>query len=273
MDLNKFNTIIWSIIGAFILFGVLLGTGSAAIGLFSYQRHHADGIAAPAAPDTARELSPVLKTVYEMPLITEGSDYFIIPVSLKKVTPSRESGRYSARASDSSSWESRSYTAVDYMDYNYFNRPCHNLIFINKKDGHAEKLLHERAYIASISFPKRKSAAEEKTKPSFILMKIGKTDTNGDGTINDNDALAGYLTSLDGRNLTQITPSDANMTSWQYDQDSKKLFVRIIEALNNDKQFNEDDQEKIMVVDTEMPGMGQEFVPASIKKEIESVLR
>ncbi len=274
MDLDKVNKIIWTIIGTVFLFVILLSVGGTVWGLLSFRRHHPDGIEAQPGKDAGKERSYVLKTVYEMPLLTEGSDLFVVPVSLKKVSRDEDTGLYgSSRARGSSSWDSSSYSKVDYMGYNYFNGPCHNLLFIDKKSGKTEKLLNERAYIGAVFFPEKKSQPEEKSRPTFILLKIGKVDTNGDGTINDKDALAGYLVGLDGKNLTQITPSGSNMSSWRYDQDSKKLFVQVVDDTDGDKKFTEEDRERILVVDTEKPGMGQELVPAAIKKEINKVIQ
>lgn len=273
MNIDKFNKVIWSIIGIVILLGILAGLGSIVYSIFRYNRYHPDGIEIQAGQEAAKEKSYVLKTVYEMPLLTEGSDFFVVPVSLKKVSKSQEAERYLSKYSDASSWESRSYSKVDCIGYNYFEGPCHNLIFIDKKSIQAYKLLNERAYIGAVFFPEKKYLSEEKSRPTFILLKIGRKDTNGDGTINGKDALAGYLVGLDGKNLTQITPSDASMASWRYDQDSKKLFVKIVEDMNRDKKFTEEDREKILIVDTEAPSMGQELIPEAIKKDIDSVIR
>lgn len=273
MNIDKFNKIIWSIIGIVILLGILASVGVTVYSIFRYNRYHPDGIEIQAGQGATKEKAYVLKTVYEMPLLTEGSDFFVVPVSLKKISKSQEAERYLSKSSDASSWESRSYSKVDYMGYNYFEEPCHNLIFINKKGGQAYKLLNERVYIDAVFFPEKKYLPEEKSKPTFILLKIGKKDTNGDGTINGKDALAGFLVGLDGKNLTQITPSDTNMVSWRYDQDSKKLFVKIVEDINGDKKFTEEDREKILIVDTEALSMGQEFVPEAIKKDIDSVIQ
>jgi len=271
MNIDKFSKIVWLIIGSLILFGMILGLCTTVFSIFSFNRYHPDGIEAQIKK--GQENQYILKTVYEMPLLTEGSDFFVVPVSLKKVSKDQETkGAWSRSSDTSSSWGSGSYSRVDYMGYSFFNGPCHNLIFINKKSGQAEKLLNERAYIDSVFFPDKKYLAEEKTKPTFILLEIAKKDTNGDGTINNKDALAGYLVGLDGKGLTQITPSDTNMVSWRYDQDSKKLFVKVVEDTNGDKKFTEEDNEKILIVDTDKPGMGQELVPEDIKKDIDHVI-
>lgn len=272
MNLDKISKIIWLMIGIVFLIGILMVVGSIVWGIVNTKRFQPEGIQVEPAKD-AEEGGHVLRTVYEMPLLTEGSEFIVVPVSLKKVAQDEDRGSYllsSKRVSSKGSW---SYARVDFINYNYFDGPCHNLVFINKKSGQAEKLLNERAYIGAVYFPVKKSLPEEKPQPAFILLKMGKHDTNGDNTINDKDALAGYLVGLDGKGLTQITPPDTDMTSWRYDKDNKKIFVNIIEDTNKDKKYTEEDQEKILVVGEESPGMGQELISEAIKKEIEEVIR
>ncbi|MBF0478008.1 MAG: hypothetical protein HQL26_00860 [Candidatus Omnitrophica bacterium] len=273
MSLDKINKIIWLIIGTVVLLGIVLIVGGMGWSFFSFNRHYPSGVEIHTEKGSHKEKSYVLKTVYEMPLITEGSDFLVVPVSLKIVSNTQESERLLYKATESSSWDSSSYTRVDYIGYNYFNGPCHNLIFINKKTGQSEKLLSSRAYIDAVFFPEKKFSAEEKIKPDFILLKIGMKDTNGDGIINNKDILAGYLVGLDGKNLTQITPSEMTMVSWRYDADSKKLFVKVLADVDGDRKFTNEDNEKILVVDTQSPAIGNELVSETVKKDIEAVIK
>ncbi|MFH0753687.1 MAG: hypothetical protein V2A70_03900 [Candidatus Omnitrophota bacterium] len=274
MNLDKVNKAIWTIIGAVVLLGILVSVGGIVWGVLGFNRHPSNGIEVQTEKNVDKERSYVLKTVYEMPLLTEGADFFMVPVGLKKVYRNQKAEGYSfGKSGEVSSWGGRSYSKVAYMGYNYSDSPCHNLIFINKKTGQAQKLLNEKAYIGAVYFPEKKYLPEEKSKPTFILLTIGKSDINGDGTINHKDGLAGYLVGLDGKGLTQVTLSGTNMGSWRYDQDSKKLFVNVVEDSNGDKKFSEEDQERLLVVDTQAPGMGTELVSDVVKKDVDGVVQ
>lgn len=268
MDLDKINKSIWLTIGVLILVGILTGMGSIAYGILRCHMYKPDGIAVQTVQDEGKESRYELKTVYEMPLLIEGSDFFVVPVSLKKVAKTPEGEGYALKSYSGTSSSSH-YTKVSYVNYNYFDGPCYNLVFIHKKSGKAEKLLGERAYIDSVYFPERKYLPGEESQPTFILLKLGNRDTNGDGVINQKDALSAYLVDLDGKNLTQVTPSETNMRSWRYDRDSRRLFIEIIEDTNGDKKFTKEDQEKILSVNVDSPGIGQELIPESIKGNIE----
>ena len=146
-------------------------------------------------------------------------------------------------------------------------------MFINKKTGELRSLLAEKGFIEGVYFPeKRYDKKDAEVKPTFMLLKIATADTNYDGVINEKDASAGFVASMDGTKLTKVTPDDTQMKWWYYDADSQKLFVEIVHDVNKDKKFNWDDPKTVVTVNVLDPKIGQEFIPGEFKSKIESVL-
>lgn len=102
------------------------------------------------------------------------------------------------------------------------------------------------------------------------INKTGIPSFNG--VINEKDASAGFIASIDGTKLTQVTPNNTQMRWWHYDSDSQRLFVEIVHDVNKDKKFNWDDPQTVVSVNLLDLKIGQEFVPVEVKNKIESVL-
>ena len=271
MNLSKISGKLWEIVGlaAAILFllailAIFVGIG---FGVYQYKTHHVDGVAVNPKEDKGK-----LKVTveYGLPLELEESDFLMIPVKLEKKKQGQEretvySEVVSKRSSYDSEWSSGSCAS-------YWG-PLYNIVFINKKTGELRSLLSHKGFINGVYFPEKKYGEKEaKTKPTFLLFKIATTDTNHDGVINEKDASAGFIASVDGTKLTQVTPDNTQMRGWRYDADSQKLFIEVVRDANQDRKFNWDDPQTVVSVNVLDPKMGQEFIPEEIKDKIESVL-
>lgn len=193
----------------------------------------------------------------------------MIPVKLEKRKQGQERETVSKVSQRSYSYDSKMSSDI----YSSYWGPYFNLVFVNKKTGESRPLLDHKGFIDGVYFPEKKyNKKETEIKPTFLLLKIATADTNRDGVINEKDASAGFIASLDGTKLTQITPDNTQMKWWDYDADSQKLFVEIIKDVNNDQKFNWDDPKTVVSVNVLNPKIGQEFIPTEIKNKIESLL-
>lgn len=270
MDLKTLKNKVWDLFGTVIAvilllaaFGVLFTAGYS---IYQFARHRVDGIDVKADENTdttGLKLTPQ----YQVPLLVEGSEHWIIPVNLEKKDSTAPHHREKFSSDDYSSSSSYSY-------YSFFWGPCYNLVFINKKTGDAKLLLDQKAYIEHIYLPRPPYEPADKTqKPGFLILSIATVDTNQDGKINAKDATPGYIVNLDGSKLTQVTPDNTQMSQWRYDPESKTLFVEALENLNGDKVFNQDDVTTTLSINTLDPKMGHEVVPDSIKEKVTSILK
>ncbi len=269
MNLTKISNKIWEIVG--LALGILFLLGIAGIlfggiyGFFQYRAHRIQGLML----DPEQEKGNLKTTVeYGLPLAVEGSDFFMIPVTLEKKKQGEERGMLRREMSlKTSSYDS------DYSSYSPYGGPYYNLIMMNKKTGESRPLLSDKGFISGIYFPEKSySKKEVEPKLTFMLLRISKTDTNADGMINERDASSGFLASIDGAHLTQVTPDHTQMRSWNFDSETQRLFIEVVQDANRDQKYNWDDPQIVLSVNVATPQMGQEFIPAEIKSKIQSVL-
>jgi len=271
MNLTKISGKLWEIVGfaAAILFllGILAIFVGIGFGVYQYKTHHVNGVAV----DPKEDKGKLKVTVeYGLPLSLEESDFFMIPVKLEKKKQGQEREMLRSEvAGRSFSYDSK----MSYSSYSSHWGPYYNIVFINKKTGESRPLLANKGYIDGVYFPEKKyDKKETEVKPTFLLLNIATADTNDDGVINEKDASAGFIASIDGAKLTQITPDNTQMRGWFYDSDSQRLFVEIVRDANKDRKFNWDDPQTVVSVNVLDPKTGQEFIPGEIKDKIESVL-
>ena len=269
MNLTKISQKIWQIAGlvagALFLLGILAIVVGVGFAVFQYKTHHVNGIAVDPMEDKGN-----LKVTaeYGLPLPLEGSDFYMIPVTLEKKKHGQAREVFSEVASRSSY---DSYSSGSYSSYSW--GPYYNLVFINKKTGESRPLLTQKGFINGVYLPEKKyDKKDTEIKPTFLLLKIATADTNNDGVINEKDASAGFIASIDGTKLTQVTPDNTQMKWWSYDLASQRLFVEIIHDVNNDKEFDWDDPQTVLSVNVLDPKIAQEFVSTEIKNKIEALL-
>lgn len=269
MNLTKISQKIWQVVGlaAGVLF--LMGILAMIVGIgytfFQYKAHHVGGLAVNPKDDNSKLKIAV---EYGLPLPLEGSDFWVIPVTLERREQGKERDMAHRELESKSSYDG--YGSSSY--YPYWG-PYYNLVFISKKTGELRSLLAKKGFIGGVYFPeKRYDKRDTEIKPTFLLLKIATADTNADGMINEEDASAGFIASIDGTKLTQVTPDNTQMKWWHYDAESKKLFMELIHDVNQDRKFNWDGPQTVVSVNVLDPKIGQDFVPVEIRNKIEAVL-
>ncbi len=192
---------------------------------------------------------------YENLIFASDSDYVVIPIGLDASEKERSpvSGSYER------------------------GRIIYNFIFYNKKNGQSHLLLDRKAIVKSFKFldeidPKADKDKPAATKRRSILFHLIEQDTNGDEHLNRHDAIVGYLSDLSGKNLQQITPSDAQFLDWQFDKSSNALFVQVLNDSDNDRNFTAEDEKTFLRVNLEKPEMGQDIIGDDVREKIQSIL-
>ena len=198
------------------------------------------------------EASPP-KITYGGIILPENSDYLIVPVNL-----GAERGSKLEILSGERTYEG--------------GANLYNLIFYNRKDGSSHLLLDKKAAIASFDILSQDQKDSEPTLQR-VLYRIIEVDTNEDGSLNNQDAVIGYLSDLSGKTLTQVTPNDTQLLSWQVDEASGSLFLHIQNDSDSNQQFTAKDSTTILKVDLEKPAVGNAIIPDKILTQLESILK
>lgn len=252
MKIEKYNQIVWAIIGTAVLIGVLLVMVASPLSFF-WGRQRQKGIKVEQFDQKETGRNPEEIVVYSNPIVMEDSEYIMIPVRLKD----KKSGFGKSRLSEYASYRGR---------YN-------NIIFYNKNNGQSHLLLNKKAIISSFYFPNKKEYEKDKPVLKFLLFGISENDTNGDGIINERDAVIVYLSDLAGKNLQQITPKNTQLIDWEIDENSDMIFLRIRKDSDNDGQFTERDSITVLKVNVQNPIIGTEITTDKIQKKVKSIIR
>ena len=197
---------------------------------------------------------------YENLIFKQDSDYAVIPIGID--------------AGDRARWSDVSSSKRGSTIY--------NLIFYNKKNNQAHLLLDRKAIVRSFKFldesnqenSNQETNEEKSASPQnrSILFHLVEKDTNGDEILNNQDAIVGYLSDWSGKNLKQITPSNAQFLTWQLDKSSNALFVEVLNDSDGDRKFTAQDETTFLRVNLEKPEMGEDIIGDNLRQKIQSIL-
>ena len=113
-----------------------------------------------------------------------------------------------------------------------------NVLFFKGDRSQVHKLLVQNGYVHRIDAPTAsqrygiRQRDSEEDHPRHILYQIALRDSNSDHRINEDDAMAFYLSDLTGNHLKQISPDSLHLTDYWYTADYSEIyFEEIIEDL------------------------------------------
>ena len=202
------------------------------------------------------------KIDYGRTIIQEASDHVIIPVGIIA------SSQYKFLRSQDFYSKSSLYSGQSLL--------INNLIFHHKKTHENKLLLNSKAIISQFDYLnnawydanyKKHGNIEQNKKsfPKYIIYKIIQNDTNQDRQLNQEDAEIGYLSDRSGNNLTRITPQNTQLQSWQFDPSREILILSVIEDLNGDKYFEQNDLKTAYIYKIRENKLLQRLTPVNTK--------
>lgn len=157
----------------------------------------------------------------------------------------------------------------------------YNLVFYNKTNNKSHILLDKKAIIKSFDLletqplprentpaPQEDSAATNK----YWLYRIIEKDTNRDGKLSVEDAVIGYISSGDGKNLVQVTPDNTQIQSWKVISQMNAILILVKFDTDNDKIFGNRDRISYIRVNLDKLEKGQEMIDREIEQKIKSIL-
>ena len=109
-----------------------------------------------------------------------------------------------------------------------------NALFFNEDRSEVHKLLEQNGYIHFVDTPViyydvRRPDSGKNTR-NYIVYQIATRDTNNDRRINEDDAMAYYLSDFSGKELKQISPDSLHLTNHWFATDYSEIcFEEIIE--------------------------------------------
>jgi hypothetical protein len=140
-----------------------------------------------------------------------------------------------------------------------------NVVFYDKKTLETHLLLDRNALISRFIAPHNQDD-KKNLPPQYFLFAIADTDTNGDGAINENDALILYVSDVAGRTLTRVTPLMTHFEDVVTDPDDNALYVRIKIDAKGDHDFSGNDPTTILRVDPMHPVEGKPITADELRQ-------
>ena len=84
--------------------------------------------------------------------------------------------------------------------------------------------------------------------PGVLYWEISFEDSNGDNVIDEHDDSSAYLSDVDGRNFTRITPAASRVLEKTYDKPRQRLTLRIVRDTNGDRKLDDEDAPSLIEV-------------------------
>ena len=274
---ERFNQIVWAIIGAGIIamVAILLIAGLVAV-ISSMISSGRGGL--PVAmvegnvPGNAQDEPGNKISHYDicMPLAVRGSPYQLIRVvsdqfSVRKMAAK---GRLNKMASDSYS-EAPVYGACSIYGSSKQTGVV-NVIIRHAVDNSMHLLFKENAVIRALDYPHPTDKKEYDESPDnfppvgTLYWEIAFEDSNHDAVFDDKDDFGAYLSSPDGSRLVRITPEHSRVLEKYYDKERKLLLLRILRDTNNDKVLDETDKPSLIEVNVAERKMIREVLDAKM---------
>jgi hypothetical protein len=119
-----------------------------------------------------------------------------------------------------------------------------NLIFYKIISGKSELLTKEKIIINSFNIGHSENAPNHQATLSdqFIYYNITDSDYDGDKKLTVKDPSKLYLSNLEGKSFTRISPNNYNLASWKIDDKHDLILMDLIKDSNGDKEFNNKDE-------------------------------
>lgn len=251
LTLERYNQIIWALLGSVALGFAAFGLIAALVSLFP-SRHgvKVDVVDEQASQQTKTEV----KAEAALPVDVGDTPYQLIPVSVDRIVIHGKS--LTAEAEQSAKGEYESY-APSSREAGYRGdglSVAGNVLIRDARSGAMHLFLSQNALIRNLDYPVRHSkhdADEERDAfppAGMLYAEIAFNDTNGDGQLDSQDDTGAYLADADGSGLVRITPQRSRVEEKRYDGQRKILTLKIRTDTNGDKSLSDDDTASIIEV-------------------------
>jgi hypothetical protein len=148
-----------------------------------------------------------------------------------------------------------------------------NVVVRDRATNEQRLLLQRPGLIVGVEVPTADCARGEGPAPcGAMLWQIRAADTNGDGTLNDLDALVAYVSDLDAAALVAVTPVDATVVAAQWSAASASWYFQVRRDANADGRYSDEDGVELLETATASPAMARPLIDQQILASLRAVL-
>ena len=152
-------------------------------------------------------------------------------------------------------------SSSEYINTDENEYDIRNILFFRMKDGGSTTLFPNNVHILSFSIHK------EYPIP-LIYYRVVKKDINNDSIFNNQDAVALYISRLNGDSLVQVTPDDEQFKEYFYYAGTHSILAKTVINLNNDSTFNAADETNFRNISLVTPAMGKEIFSRALRDSL-----
>ena len=120
-------------------------------------------------------------------------------------------------------------------EYDSFSGSIVNLYFENTETGEQRLLTDKALNITSMTYQR---ALAKKSGRHYLIYQVYDMDYNGDGKLNHNDIPALYVSTLDGKDFTKITPDFHAYVDGRMIGMNQRYYFRTYEDINKNCRFD-----------------------------------
>ena len=198
---------------------------------------------------TKNEDTVDIKMPHSSSIIISNTDIIIYPLSLNK-------GNYKdySRSTEANYW---------------------NIIFNNVVTGKSDLLTRKKILINDFKIGnyENRPLNVNTLSDQFIYYEITDSDSNGDKKLTSKDLKKLFISNLEGKSFTQISPENYSVHSWKIDSDHNLLLMDLIKDTNGDKEFNDKDDIEYFVYNLKTGASAMPVFTDAFKKEVKALAK
>lgn len=155
---------------------------------------------------------------------------------------------------------------VEYVNKNSENYDIRNLLFYDMFTQKSYPLVLDSLHILSF-------ALHKEYERELIFYRVVRKDFNNDKKYNNLDPVMLYVSDLNGKNFTQITPDDQQFIDYTYYKETKSIMIKTVLDSDKNKAFLSNDETSFSSMKIMEPAKAVEIFSDDLKKSLRSYLK
>ncbi|MEK6550242.1 MAG: hypothetical protein AAB329_06985 [Pseudomonadota bacterium] len=252
MKLEKYNQIIWAVIGSGTILLVAIGVVIALVSALFFGRDRGVPVEVVEGEGTVERATAGTRHDFCIPISIPDSPYQLIRVTVDRVVV--KGGAVAAKGFSSSNYDEAPLTRGCGYSGSGETQAIGNILARHTGTGQIRPILQQNAVIHTLEYPSGRAERTDRRAfpPSGVLYwEIAFADSNGDGRIDEYDDFGAYLSDVDGRNFKRITPGASRVLEKVYDEPRGTLYLKILYETTGDKSLDRQDGTALIEVNVQ----------------------
>lgn len=223
-----------------------------------------DDDAAAAKGSGAPKKGRVVKIDLCLPVDVVGSPYQLIRVGMDRIVIKGKAFDMQRNASDSLAMSSfgsyKPEPGPNLGNCESNDSVTGNVMIRDKRNGAMRLLLPQNAAIHDMEAPEKRGKPRDESEErnlfppqGAVYWEIGFSDSNSDGTLNDEDDIGAFFSDADGSHLVRVTPPNSRVLAKAYDEKRGVLTAKIVSDTNGDKTLKLDGSDAVSIIEISVP--------------------